>query len=111
MMEGVFARLEARVPSLGRMRSYRLKAGNALFSACLVNLVYDRIGTRPAHPLCGAGQGGDPEIHAVQPAPPRHRIGISYRFCELIDPNNRCPSPFERVASNLSSSLVHSAHY
>jgi hypothetical protein len=68
MMDGFFATLEARDPSLGRMRSYHLEAGIDLFGAWLVDVVYGR-------------------------------IGASYHFCELIDSNDWCPSPFEQVLS------------
>jgi hypothetical protein len=37
--------LEARDPSLGRFRSYRLEAGTDLFGAWLVEVTYGRIGT------------------------------------------------------------------
>jgi hypothetical protein len=43
-MDGFFASLEARDPSLGRMRSYRLVAGTDLFVAWLVDVVHGRIG-------------------------------------------------------------------
>ena len=52
MMESFFATPEARDSSLGRMRTYRLKAGTDLFGAWLVEVVYGRIGARLAHPLC-----------------------------------------------------------
>ncbi len=44
MMDSFSATLEARDPSLGRMRSYHLEAGTDLFGAWLVDVVYDRIG-------------------------------------------------------------------
>jgi hypothetical protein len=46
MMAGFFAMLEARDPSLGRLRSYRLEAGTDLFGAWLVDVVCGRIGAR-----------------------------------------------------------------
>ena len=55
MMDSFFATLEARDPSLGRMRSYRLEAGTDLLGAWLVDVVYGRIGARGAHLLCSRG--------------------------------------------------------
>ena len=48
MMNAFSALMEARDPSLGRFRSYRLEAGTDLFGAWLVEVEYGRIGVRAA---------------------------------------------------------------
>ena len=55
MMDSFFATLKARDLSLGRMRSYRLQVGTHLLRACLVEVVYGRIGARgrPFAMSCG----------------------------------------------------------
>jgi hypothetical protein len=92
MMDCFFVTLEARDPSLGRMRSYRLEAGPNLLGAWLVDVVYGRIDA------CGRSiryvvQDKDEARKVVRRslrrrATARKRIGVSYRFRELIDPND-----------------------
>jgi hypothetical protein len=108
MMDGFFATLEARDPSLGRMRSYRLEAGTDLFGAWLVDVVYGRIGASGRR-IRYAVENKEEARKLVRRslrrrATARKRIGVSYRFRELIDPNDWCPS-----ASVCSSSHTH--HY
>jgi len=95
MMDGVVATLAARGPSLGRMRSYRLKAGTDLLWDWLgPDVVYGRIGT------CGrriwyVARTKDEARKLVRRslrcrATARKRIGVSYDFHELIDPKDWC---------------------
>ena len=83
-MDGFFATLEARDPSLSCMRSYRLEAGTDLFGAWLINVVYGRIGARGSR-IRYVVQDKDEARKLVwrslrRRATARKRIGVSYRF-------------------------------
>ena len=99
MMDAFSALLEARDPALGRFRAYRLEAGTDLLGDWLVDITYGRIGTR-----------GRRIRHLVQDeaearkmvresrrrrATAKRRIGVSYRFCQLIDPHKWFPVALE----------------
>ncbi len=95
MMASFFATLEAGDPSLGRMRSYRLEAGTDLLGAWLVEVIYGRIGSR-GRCIRYLVQDKDDARKLVRRSlrrrtTVRKRIGVSYRFRELIDPNDWCP--------------------
>jgi hypothetical protein len=92
MMDSFFATLEARDPSLGRMSSYHLKAGTDLFGTWLVDVVYGRIGARGRR-IRHVAQNKDVARKLVRRrlrrrATARKRISVSYRFRELLDPND-----------------------
>ena len=104
MMDGFLATVEARDPSLGRMRSYRLEAGTDLFSAWLVDVVYGRIGASGRR-IRYVARDKDEARKLVRRslrrrATARKRIGVSYRFRELVHPNAWCPSPFEQITGS-----------
>jgi hypothetical protein len=104
MMDSFFATLEARDPSFGHMRSYRLEAGTDLFGAWLVDVIYGRIGARGRR-IRYVVQDQDEARKLVRRslrrrATARGRIGVSSRFRELIDPNDWYPSPFEKIINN-----------
>jgi hypothetical protein len=90
MMNSFSAVLEARDPELGRFREYRLEAGTDLFGTWLVEITYGRIGTHGR----SVRYAVDDEKEARQlvsrtlrrRATARKRIGVGYRFRELIDP-------------------------
>jgi|SRR5579884_1919281 len=89
MMNAFSALLEARDPSLGRFRSYRLEAGTDLFGAWLVQVTYGRIGT-PGRQLRYVASDEAEAKKLVQRSLRRRataprRIGVPYRFRELID--------------------------
>jgi hypothetical protein len=90
MMNAFSALLEARDPALGRFRSYRLEAGTDLFGAWLVDVTYGRIGTRGRRLRFVAGDEAEERklVHKNlrRRATARKRIGVPYRFRELIDP-------------------------
>lgn len=90
MMNAFSALLEARDPALGRFRSYRLEAGTDLLGAWLVEVTYGRIGTGGRR-LRYVVNGEDDARQLVRKtlrrrATAKKRIGVSYRFCELVDP-------------------------
>jgi hypothetical protein len=93
-----------RALSLGRMCSYRLEAGTDLLGAWLVDLVYGRIGTRGRrirYVLWDKDEARKLVWRSLRRrATARKRVGVSYRFRELIDPNDWCPSIFEQITSN-----------
>jgi|SRR6516164_4764468 hypothetical protein len=110
MMDGFLATVEARDPSLGRMRSYRLEAGTDLFSAWLVDVVYGRIGTCGRR-ICYVAENEDKARKLARRnlrrrATARKRIGVGYRFRELIDLHGWCPSPFEQHSLATSTALM-----
>jgi hypothetical protein len=90
MMDAFTAVLEARDPTLGRFRAYRLEAGTDLLGDWLVEITYGRIGPRGRR----IRYVGQDEVQAEKlvrdtlrrRATARKRIGVSYRFCQLIDP-------------------------
>lgn len=90
MMNAFSALLEARDPVLGRFRSYRLEAGTDLFGAWLVDVTYGRIGTRGRRLRYVAGDEAEArklvQNNLRRRATARKRIGVPYRFRELIDP-------------------------
>ena len=99
MMDAFSALLEARDPELGRFRAYRLEAGTDLLGDWLVDITFGRIGT-----------GGRRIRYAVKDevearklvretlrrrATARKRIGVPYRFRQLIDPHQWFPVALE----------------
>ena len=90
MMNAFSALLEAREPSLGRFRSYRLEAGTDLFGSWLVDVTYGRIGAPGRRLRYVAGDEAEARklVHKNlrRRATARKRIGVPYRFRELIDP-------------------------
>jgi hypothetical protein len=90
MMNAFCAVLEARDPTLGRFRSYRLSAGTDLFGAWQVEVTYGRINTQGRCLRYVA----ENEVEArkivhhclCRRATAKKRIGVPYRFRELIDP-------------------------
>jgi hypothetical protein len=90
MMNAFSAVLEARDPALGRFRRYRLEAGTDLFGTWLVDVTYGRIGTpgrRLRYIACDEAEARK-LVHKTlrRRATARKRIGVPYRFRELIDP-------------------------
>jgi len=90
MMNAFSALLEARAPTRGRFRSYRLQAGTDLLGAWLVEVTYGRIGT-PGRQLryVAADEAEAKKLvhHCLRRrATAKKRIGVSYRFRELVDP-------------------------
>jgi hypothetical protein len=90
MLNAFSALLEARDPALGRFRSYRVEAGTDLFGAWLVEVTYGRIGTPGRCLRYAAGDEADARklVHHClrRRASAQKRIGVSYRFRELVDP-------------------------
>src|SRR5262249_37283587 len=90
MMNSFSAVLEARAPALRRFRSYRLEAGRDLFGAWLVEVTYGRIGTSGRRLRYSAPTSGEARQLLRKTlrkrASARKRIGVSYRFRELVDP-------------------------
>lgn len=90
MMNAFFALLEARDPTLGRFRSYRLEAGTDLLGFWLVEVTYGRINTAGHSLRYVAGNEVEARkfVHHClrRRATAKKRIGVPYRFRELIDP-------------------------
>ena len=90
MMNAFSALMEARDPSLGRFRSYRLEAGTDLFGAWLVEVEYGRIGAagRRLRYVADDEVAARKLVHKTlhRRASAKKRIGVSYRFRELFDP-------------------------
>lgn len=90
MMNAFSALLEARDPTLGRFRAYRLEAGTDLFGTWLVEVEYGRIGTSGRRLRYVAGDEAEARrlVHKTlrRRATAKKRIGIPYRFRELTDP-------------------------
>jgi hypothetical protein len=91
MMDAFSALLEARDPALGRFRAYRLEAGTDLLGDWLVDVTYGRIGTRGRR-IRYAVQNEAEAKKLVRESLRRRstakrRIGVSYPFCQLIDPH------------------------
>lgn len=90
MMNAFSALLEARDPTLGRYRSYRLEAGTDLFGVWLVEITFGRIDS-PGRCLRYAA-GDEAEARKLvgktlrRRATAKKRIGVSYRLRELTDP-------------------------
>jgi len=99
MMAAFTAMLEARDPALGRFRAYRLEAGTDLLGDWLVDITFGRIGTRGRRIRYAVKD----EVEARKlvretlrrRATARKRIGVAYRFCELIDPHQWFPVALE----------------
>lgn len=91
MMNSFSALLEARDPAHGRFRSYRLEAGTDLFGTWLVEITFGRIGSPGRRLRYVAGDEAEARklIHhsLCRRATATRRIGVPYRFCELIDPS------------------------
>lgn len=89
MMNAFSALLEARDPTLGRYRSYRLEAGTDLFGTWVVEITFGRIGS-PGRCLRYAA-GDEAEARKLvqrslrRRATAPRRIGVPYRLRELID--------------------------
>ncbi|MCA9185514.1 MAG: WGR domain-containing protein [Pirellulaceae bacterium] len=101
------ATLEARDPSKGCFRAYQLEAYQDLFGTWVVDISYGRIGTLGRHVRFsvmdeeGARQCVTERLKRRASA--RRRIGVPYRICELVDPQNWInlsiatpPSPADR---------------
>jgi hypothetical protein len=95
MMDAFAATLEARDPDLGRFRSYHLEAGTDLVGHWLVEVTYGRIGTRGriiryvAEDEAEARKLVRESLRRRSSA--KRRIGVAYRFRQLIDPNEWFP--------------------
>jgi predicted DNA-binding WGR domain protein len=91
MLDAFSARLEARDPTKGHFRSYRLEAGTDLLGNWLVDITYGRIGTRGRrvrHVASNAAEAKKLVKHALRRrSTAKKRIGTGYRFLELHDPN------------------------
>jgi hypothetical protein len=100
MMNAFNALLEARDPELGRFRSYRLEAGPDLLGAWLLVITYGRIGTPGRSVRYSAADDAEAKklVHRClrRRATARERIGVSYRFRELIDPWHWVPMSVEQ---------------
>lgn len=90
MINAFSALLEACDPALGRFRSYRLEAGTDLFGAWLVEVSYGRIGTPGRRLRYVAADESEARklVHKTlrRRATAKKRIGVPYRFRELVDP-------------------------
>jgi hypothetical protein len=101
MMNAFSALLEARDPALGRFRWYRLEAGPDLFGTWMVQVTYGRIGT-PGRQVryVAADQAEARKLvhHSLRRrATAKKRIGVSYRFRELVDPWQWVPMTVEQT--------------
>ena len=99
MMDAFRASLEARDPALGLFRAYRLEAGRDLLGDWLVEITYGRIGAKGRR-IRYAVQDGVQAKKLVREtlrrrATARKRIGVPYRFCQLIDPYQWFPVALE----------------
>ena len=92
--------LEARDPDLGRYRAYRLEAGTDLFGIWLVDVTYGRINSPGRLIRYVANDEAEARLlvrHSLRRrASARKRIGVSYRICELIDPEEWLPITLEQ---------------
>lgn len=99
MMDVFSALLEARDPALGRFRSYRLDAGTDLLGDWLVDITYGRIGTRGRrirHIVRDENEARKVVRESLRRrATARRRIGVAYRFRQLIDPHQWFPIALE----------------
>jgi hypothetical protein len=99
MMNAFSALLEAKDPALGRFRSYQLDAGPDLFGAWLVEITYARIGTqgrRQRYVVSGEEEARQLVRKTLgRRATAKKRIGVSYRFRELVDPWGWMPLPVQ----------------
>jgi hypothetical protein len=87
--------LEAKDPKIGRFRSYRLDAGTDLLGDWLVDVRYGRIGTSGR--LIRYVTNTESEARKLvkeslrRRSSAKKRIGVAYRFCQLIDPHQWFP--------------------
>jgi hypothetical protein len=92
MMDAFCAVLEARDPAHGRMRAYQVKAGTDLFGVWLVEVTYGPIGThgRSIRYVASDDAAARRRVNKVlhRRATAWKRIGVSYRFCRLLDPGH-----------------------
>lgn len=99
MMDAFSALLEARDPALGRFRAYRLEAGTDLLGDWLVDITYGLIGTRGRcirHLVQDEAEAKKLVRESLRRrATARKRIGVAYRFCQLIDPHQWFPVALE----------------
>jgi hypothetical protein len=90
MMNAFSALLEARDPALGRLRSYRLEVGTDLFGTWLVDVTYGRIGADGRRLRYIAADEAEARKLVQKTlrrrASAKKRIGLPYRFRELVDP-------------------------
>lgn len=94
-MNAFSALLEARDPALSRFRSYRLEAGTDLFGVWLVDVIYGRIGAPGRRLRYVAADEAEARrlVHKTlrRRATAKKRIGVPYRFRELVDPREWVP--------------------
>ncbi len=91
-MENFRVRLEARDAAKELFRAYRIDAGTDLFGHWLVDVTFGRIGSRGRTVRYIAGDEDEArrivrrclQRRATSPK----RIGVGYRFRELIDPEH-----------------------
>lgn len=99
MMDAFTAMLEARDPALGRFRAYRLEAGTDLLGDWLVDITYGRIGTRGRRIRYAVRDETEARKLVRESlrrrATARKRIGVLYRFCQLLDPHHWFPVALE----------------
>jgi WGR domain len=90
MLDAFNALLEARDPSQGHFRSYRLEAGTDLLGAWIVDITFGRIGTRGRRIRYVVSNEREAQQFVKQTlrrrSTAKQRIGTGYRFCELHDP-------------------------
>jgi WGR domain len=102
MMNAFTALLEARDPALGRFRSYQLTAGPDLFGAWIVEITFGRIGARGRSIRYSAPDEAQARklVHRSlrRRATARKRIGVSYRFREMVDPWSWLPMTVDQAA-------------
>jgi predicted DNA-binding WGR domain protein len=100
MMDAFSALLEARDPALGRFRAYRLEAGTDLLGDWLVDITYGRIGTRGRRIRYFAQDEAEAKKLVRESlrrrSTAKRRIGVPYRFCQLIDPHQWFPVALEQ---------------
>jgi hypothetical protein len=99
MMDAFHAVLEARDPSRGIARAYRLEAGTDLFGAWLVEVTFGRIGTRGRTVRYAVRDEAEARKLVARTLRRRagapKRIGVGYRFRELLDPGQWFPVAVE----------------
>lgn len=97
MMNAFSALLEAKDPARNRFRSYRLQAGPDLFGAWLVEVTYGRIGCPGRQVRYAASDEAEARQvvrHCLRRrATATKRLGVGYRFRELVDPGKWVATP------------------
>ena len=99
-MERFRLRLEACVPTQGRIRAHRIESGTDLLGDWAVDVTYGRIGTcgRTVRNIAADEAGARKLVrHCLQRrATARKRIGVGHQVRELSDPgrwiDTPCPS-------------------